>query len=313
MDERQNETWSNERMPMEEDMTMAENTELGPSDEDEGGQQVLPLDCIGIGMLICVLIVDDELLRRIECMINIRMKWIICRRCETVIPLEYLQTHVCKHKLKCSDATMQSIMSAHMVNSLNSIMEYREENWVLDTPIAGIPVNVKGYKCLKCRYYAPWRTMTEHFRLQHQGHDAKDNTRDEQSMQAPFGGRLKKWFGLIERSEIEAGDKNEDTWNAVEILLAKKKRTKCMTKTEDNVRLVTGFLARTRWDILIEGQDTKKLIALAVSPKTKDPFDRIVKMAYKYFEGISDKLRVGNVLLRRKIESTGYSGAPTCD
>ena len=32
----------------------------------------------------------------------------------------------------------------------------------------------------------------------------------------------------------------------------------------------------------------------------------MVKMAYKYFDGISDKLRVGNVLNRREIESTGY-------
>ena len=251
----------------------------------------------------------DEQLQKIECMINEKMKWIICRRChdDRAVPHEHLQTHLRKHKIYCSHDTVQSIISGRGLKSLKSIKEFRDGNWTLDAPINGIPLKEKGYKCLKCRYYGPWRTMTEHFRLSHDGHDVKENTRDEQLIQAPFGGTLKKWFGIVERSEIEVDGDNDCAWNAVEALLAKKRRVKQTMEKEDNVRLINGFLARTRWDILVEGQDTKKLIALAATSKTNDPFDRIVKAAFKYFEKISNKLRVGNVLLRRKIESTGYS------
>ena len=65
-------------------------------------------------------------------------------------------------------------------------------------------------------------------------------------------------------------------------------------------------MMRVRWDILMEGHDTKRLMTLAAFAKEKDPLHRIMGLSQKYFESISDKLRVGDVLLRRKIESEGY-------
>jgi len=57
---------------------------------------------------------------------------------------------------------------------------------------------------------------------------------------------------------------------------------------------------------LIEGHDKKRLITLTALAKEKDPLHRIMELSQKYFESISDKLRVGDVLLWRKIESEGY-------
>ena len=70
--------------------------------------------------------------------------------------------------------------------------------------------------------------------------------------------------------------------------------------------MLNGFLAWTRCDILIERHDKKQLIALAAMAKEKDSLHRVMGISEKYFTEISDKLRVGNVLLRRKIESEGY-------
>ena len=72
------------------------------------------------------------------------------------------------------------------------------------------------------------------------------------------------------------------------------------------MRLINGFVARTRWDILIEGHDKRALMSLAALAKEKDPLHWVVKLSQKYFESISEKLRVGDVLLRKKIESEGY-------
>ena len=72
------------------------------------------------------------------------------------------------------------------------------------------------------------------------------------------------------------------------------------------MRLVTGFVSRTRWDILIEGHDKKQLMALGAIAKEKDTLHKVMKVSEKYFTEISDKLRVEDVLLRRKIESQGY-------
>ena len=61
---------------------------------------------------------------------------------------------------------------------------------------------------------------------------------------------------------------------------------------------------------MIEGHDKthdkKRLMTLASLVKEKDPLHRIMELSQKYFESISDKLWVGDVLLRRKIESEGY-------
>jgi len=95
---------------------------------------------------------------------------------------------------------------------------------------------------------------------------------------------------------MEVDEENESAWEVVKVLLAKR---------EENVRLLNGFVARTRWDILIEGHDKKQLRALAAIAKEKDPLHKVMEVSEKYFTEISDKLRVGDVLLRRKIESEG--------
>src|SRR5208282_3031531 len=117
-----------------------------------------------------------------------------------------------------------------------------------------------------------------------------------------------KWFPIRDRSTVDVEDDNESAWKAVEVLLTKRKRraTRPVNEQEENVRLINGFLARTRWDILIEGHDKKTLMDLAALGKEKDPLRRIGELSQKYFESISDKLRVGDVLLRRMIESEGY-------
>lgn len=236
------------------------------------------------------------------------MRWIICRRCDKAVPPEYIQSHLStKHRIYCSDDVLDSIVSGRELMSLDSIITFREDTTTLETAIGGI-LTRKGHKCVECGHCTPvWGSMTAHFVKKHNGLDAKDLTEHGVEMQAPFGGRLKKWFEIIDRSTIVVDEGNESLWEAVKVLLAKnRRRGRASTQREENVRLVTGFIARTRWDILIEGQDKKKLIAMAAVPKSNDRMDRIVKMTYKYFEGISDKLRVGDILLRRKIESTGY-------
>jgi hypothetical protein len=145
--------------------------------------------------------------------------------------------------------------------------------------------------------------MTEHFRLKHAGIDVKEQTEGGWKMQSLFGGRLRKWMGIKDRTIVS--EENESAWKAVSDLL-KRKQVVESTEKEDNVRLLNGFVARTRWDVSIKGLDKKKLMELAAVPKSKDRLSRIVKMAFKYFDEISDKLRTGDVLPRRKIESEGY-------
>src|SRR5208282_942660 len=210
--------------------------------------------------------VEDQWLQRIECVINEKMKWIICRRCDTSVPAEHVQTHLrSKHKIYCSDETLNSIVAGRRLMSLELITAWKNDTMELEKAIGGIRTR-NGHKCVECGYCSPiWGSMTDHFLRKHKGKEAKEWTESEIEMQAPFGGLLKKWFPIRDRSTVDVEDDNESAWKAVEVLLAKRKRRvlRLVNEREENVRLINGFLARTRWDILIEGQDKKTLMDLA--------------------------------------------------
>ena len=89
--------------------------------------------------------------------------------------------------------------------------------------------------------------MTDHVVKKHKGEDVKEWTEDEVDMQLVFGGRLKKWFPIHDRSVIEVEDENESAWLAAEVLLAKRRRrvTRQLKEKEENVRLLNGFMVRT--------------------------------------------------------------------
>ena len=274
-----------------------------------GGRVVndLPVDCIGDSMYKDSLMVDDEKLRGIEYMINERMEFIICRRCELAVPPEYLCIHLhSKHKIDCSEDTLQSIMETYALKSLDTIVMFKDATTLLEVAVGGIRAH-EGYKCLDCSHYTRvWGSMLEHFRLKHADIDVKEHTEEGCKMQCLFGGRLKKWMGISDHSMAEVEEDNESAWEAVKVMLAKKRhKARAPTGREENVRLLNGFVARTRWDILIEGHDKKQLRALAAIAKENDPLHKVMEVSEKYFTEISDKLRMGDMLLRRKIESEG--------
>jgi Orsellinic acid/F9775 biosynthesis cluster protein D len=240
-------------------------------------------------------------------MINQKMKWIICRRCERAVAPERVKTHLCrKHEIRCSREMLECVSRDHELVPYESLEAFKNETTTLETAISGILIE-KGHKCVECGHCTPvWGSMTEHFRTEHEGKDAKEWTEGEVQMQTPFGGLLKKWFEIVDRTAMEVDEENESAWDAVKVLLAKKRRrARASTGREENVRLLNGFVARTRWDILIEGHDKKQLRALGAIAKEKDRLHKVMEVSEKYFTEISDKLRVGDVLLRRKIESEG--------
>ncbi len=206
------------------------------------------MDCIGNTTSQNWLIIEDNDLCKINCMINKRMRLIICRGCDKAVPPEHLQTHVTsKHKIYCSHDVVESIVSGRRLMTLDSIIELRENMKQLESPIGGIPVRI-GYKCLKCGCCVrKWDSMTAHFRKKHKGENVKEWSEDDVDMQLVFGGRLKRWFPIHDRSMVEVDEGNESAWLAAEVLLAKRRRwvTRQLKEREENMRLINGFMVHT--------------------------------------------------------------------
>jgi len=254
--------------------------------------------------------VEDDDLKKIECIFNKIMNLVICRRCDLAIAAEHIAVHINgKHGIRCSEELARSIISKYQPWSLDAIIEFKNITEELEFPVDGIPTK-KGYRCLICRHCVwLWDSMTDHFRKKHKGQTIKEHVEENVEVQLLFGGRLRKWFSIKESRTEPIEEQNDDAWTAVQSILATEKRRvmKNSKDKEDNVRLINGFIARTGWDILTEGEDKKKLIGMAAVAKAKDPLRRIMDLCQDYFNGIADNLRTGDVLLRRKIGSEGFT------
>ena len=244
------------------------------------------------------------MLHSVECVVNDRMGFIICRRCESAIVPEFLRTHLWKkHRIFCSAEMWMTLVDKHSLMLLDDILKFREGRSTLEWPVEGIPIS-DGYRCLHCDHYVVrLEVMRKH--LEAHRKENIDVSSERCKVQSPFRGRLKKCFGIVDRSPRLVEEGEEDApWTVLSAKLGRK-RARLSTVKEDNLRLVNSFVARTRWDVLVEDHDWKKLKELAVTPKSGSQLDRIVKLAFKHFDAISDKLRVGDVLVRRKVMSTG--------
>ena len=51
--------------------------------------------------------------------------------------------------------------------------------------------------------------MLEHYRIQHEGKNAREWTEAGVQMQTPFEGELKKWFEIIDSSAMKVKEDNE--------------------------------------------------------------------------------------------------------
>jgi len=79
---------------------------------------------------------------------------------------------------------------------------------------------------------------------------------------------------------MEVDENNESAWEAVKVMLAcKRRKARASTGREENVRLLNGFVVRTRWDILIEDYDKKQLRALVAIAKEKDPLHKVMEVS----------------------------------
>ena len=76
-------------------------------------------------------------------------------------------------------------------------------------------------------------------------------------------------------------------------------------KRHKSLHQCSTFVARSRWDILIEDEDIEQLKKIASLPKPKEPLMRPVKGMVEYFKRISESVRTGNVLARRWVMSMG--------
>jgi hypothetical protein len=210
-----------------------------------------------------------------------------------------------KHEIYRSAESLKTLLGSYSVMSLKDTTEFIERTDILSEPIAGLPIIEEGYKCSTCMYHAcSWLVMRNHFGRHHRGKKASVES-EKCAVQLMFHGKLRKYIGVRYIKAKEDGLRNptltdallrEDEEEGIEVP---------MTKRHKSLRKCSTFVARSRWDILIEDEDVERLKTIASMPKPKDSLMRLVKGTVEYFKRISDSVRTGNVLARRWVMSMG--------
>ena len=192
--------------------------------------------------------------------------------------------------------------------TVQEIEDWLIETWIIQKAIAGIPVQ-QGLSCELCNYSAGNRNvMKNHFSKAHQGSKWSDWIK-ECKVQSVFKGQLKKLIQVEDGTELELESDQEEDWKSV-LKEDFKRRIQKQENMEDSehmdLRLMGAFIAKIRWDLAIKDVDTKRLSELVGVPTTRDNLHKILLCGRRYIKQCCEKLKGGNMMVRRKLMCARY-------
>ena len=238
---------------------------------------------------------------------------VVCDECGIGLPFEWIVSHLKdNHGIK---AEMVDVM--RHLNMMKPSMTLKEaKEWIKSVWVAKAMQNVavrRGLACNICQHCtSDKKLMGEHFSNKHRGLKASENSQ-ECAIQMPFRSELRKYIQVDEyEDEMMREEEEEDDsegWNKTleeEFEESIGRISISGTTQSDDLRLMGGFIARTRWDLAVKGLDKKMLIQSATAPTVKDKLHKIILCGRRYIQQCCEKISNGNVMIRRLLMSVGY-------
>jgi hypothetical protein len=84
-----------------------------------------------------------------------------------------------------------------------------------------------------------------------------------------FKGGLQKYIQIEDDDEMEIDSEDESAWErTIEMEFEESMANLNLSKTNghENLRFMNIFIAKTRWDTLLEGKDLKEIVKIAGAP-----------------------------------------------
>lgn len=238
-----------------------------------------------------------------------RYNLVVCKECGIGLPSDWVVAHLKEHH--GVKTTMEEALALLGVGDY--VMTLGEaENWIqnmwVGTAVQNIPV-VKGVWCNECQYSAAtMKVMTNHFGRQHKGLKASEHS-ERCKVQLVFKSSLRKYIQVEEYDEMEVESEEIVGWNSV---IAREFRESMANvrisglNEHRNLRLMNVFIAKTRWDVLVEGKDLKELVIIAGAPVVNQNLQKIMLCGRRYIHKACEALNKGSVIVKRRLMSGGY-------
>ena len=238
-----------------------------------------------------------------------RYNLIVCKECGIGLPLDWVVAHLKEHH--GVRTTMEEVL-VFLEAGDNAMTLAEAENWIqnmwVGTAVQNIPV-VKGFRCKECQYSAGMkRVMKNHFSKEHKGLKRVENS-EECKVQLIFKAGLRKYIQVEEHDEMQVESERNMGWNQA---IAREFRESMANvrisglNGHGNLRLMNVFIAKTRWDVLVEGKDLKELVTIAGAPMVNQNLQKIMLCGRRYIHKACEALNKGSVIVKRRLMSGGY-------
>ena len=235
-----------------------------------------------------------------------RYNLIVCKECGIGLPLEWVSGHLKdNHGIR---VTVENVLGFLEMDG-NTMSLAEAELWIqtmwVGTAVQNIPI-VTGFQCNECPYSAGMkRVMTNHFSKEHPSKRMKEHS-TECKVQLVFKAKLHKYIQIVEYDEMEVESVGNSEWN--QAITQEFGESMANVKSSGinrhgNLRLMNVFIAKTRWDVLVEGKDLKELATLAGAPKAGEDHQRIMLCGRRYVRNACNALNRGSVIIKRRLMS----------
>ena len=250
-----------------------------------------------------------------ECPINIPISIdglynvIVCKDCGIGLPFEWVPTHLKDHHgIKVRGEQVLSFLGLED----NTMTIAQAEDWIqsiwVSKAVENIPV-IKGYRCNECQYSAAkMKVMTNHFGKDHKGLKASEHSK-ECKVQLVFNLHLHKYIQVEEDDVMDVDSGHDLDWKqAVEMDFAESMANMKISgmNGHGNLRLMNVFIAKTRWDVMMEWKDLKEVVRLAEASPSNWNLHKIILCGRRYIHKTCEALDKGSVVIKRLLMSGGY-------
>lgn len=236
---------------------------------------------------------------------------IVCKDCGIGVPFERVPSHLWgNHGIK---VTSKQVMTYLNLES-ETMTVAQAEDWIksmwVGRAVQNIPI-IKGRRCNECQYSVRGRkVMKNHFSQKHRGMKMLKHS-EECKIQLVFKGGLQKYIQIEEvDEEMEVNSEDESEWKVAietefEESMANIKIS--MAKEHGNLRLMNIFIAKTRWDMSVEGKDLKEIVKIAGTPSRNLNLHKIILCGRRYIHKTCEALDKGSIVVKRLLMSAGYN------
>jgi hypothetical protein len=233
---------------------------------------------------------------------------IVCRECGVGLPFEFVRSHLKQnHGIAMSrEEVMAHLSLEHDAMTIAEANDWIKSTWVTKA-VQHIPL-LNGRRCNECQYSAAGtKVMRNHFSKNHRGLKMSEHS-DECKVQLIFKSMLRKYIQVEQYEDMDIDAEGDSDWEMAidrefEESMANIKVTG--EKGYGNLRLMNVFIAKTRWDVTVEGKDLKAIVDIAGSPTINSNLHKVILCGRRYIKKTCEALDNGSVIVKRILMSEG--------